>query len=134
MSANAPKLDNPLDSAIDQLHGICRDRELLQSSIDAGSLRRMAVHITSINFAVLASTEDHVNAAKRLNDFAFTLARVAKNSDPPNETLTARMTSIANILRTVSAELSGSDTIPNWRAPSSELIAKAQDIVPGPGP
>lgn len=111
-------LDNPLDSAVAELQTICHG-ELLVSSIDAGSLRRMLVHITNINLSVLASSRDHINASKRLNDFALSLARMAKNADPPNDVLKARMTSIAGHLRAASEELARSDSIPNWRAPAS---------------
>jgi len=117
MSVSAPVLENPLDSAVGQLRSICDDRELLKSSIDAGSVRRMLVHIGHINSSVLASTSDHINATKRLKDFALTLARIAKNSEPPNEMLTIRMTRVADELRAASEELARSDSIPNWRAP-----------------
>jgi hypothetical protein len=79
----------------------------------------MLVHITNINLSVLASTLDHVNAAKRLNDFALTLARIARNSVPPSQLLTSRMTSVANNLRAVSDELTRGDAIPNWQAPAT---------------
>ncbi|HET9864200.1 MAG TPA: hypothetical protein VFP37_12200 [Steroidobacteraceae bacterium] len=115
MSVLTPALDNPLESAINQLRNICGDRELLKSSIDAGSVRRMLVHIANINISVLASTQDHVNASKRLKDFAFTLARIARNAEHPNEVLTARLTSVAMSLRAASHELDQSDAIPNWR-------------------
>jgi hypothetical protein len=118
MSVSAPTLDNPLDSAISRLGEICNDRELLDSSIDIGSVRRMLVHITNINASVLASTQDHVNAAKRLNDFAFTLERMARNAEPANEALTSRLGSIATELRAASEQLAGSDAIPNWRTPA----------------
>lgn len=116
MSVLTPALDNPLESAINQLRNICGDRELLKSSIDAGSVRRMVIHIANINNSVLASTQDHVNASKRLKDFAFTLARIARNAEHPNEVLTARLTSVAMNLRAASNELERSDAIPNWRA------------------
>jgi len=118
MSAStAHALVNPLDTAIEELRTIPDDRELLKSSIDAGSLRRMLVHLSNINLSVLASTQDHVNASKRLNDFALTLARIAKNSELPNETLTRRMTLVATALRAASVELARSDAVPNWQTP-----------------
>jgi len=116
MSSNAPVLENPLTSAVQALDDISRDRELLASPIDAGSVTRMAVHITNINSSVLASTDDHVNASKRLNDFAVTLARMAKNSQPPNPLLTDRMSAVANHLRFASKELAGATSIPPWQA------------------
>ncbi len=121
MSLSAPTFDNPLTAAADNLGNICRDRELLTSSIDNGSVRRMLVHIGNINNSVLASTRDHVNASKRLNDFALTLARIAKNSEPPNQELASRMTSIAISLRSASQELAGADAIPQWQAPVADI-------------
>ncbi len=115
MLASTPKLDNPLDCAVRRLRDISEDRELLKSSIDAGSVRRMLVHISNINLSVLASTRDHLNATKRLKDFAFTLIRIAKNAELPNEVLTTRMAGVAQHLRAASDELARSDAIPNWQ-------------------
>jgi hypothetical protein len=119
MSDSTPAVENPLESAITQLREICSDGDLLKPSIDAGSVGRMLVHLENINTSVLASTQDHVNAAKRLNDFALTLARIAKNSDLPNEMLTARMAIVAANLRAASEVLARGDDIPNWRAPAA---------------
>lgn len=118
MSVNTPTLVNPLDCAISELRNISNDRELLTSSIDAGTLRRMLVHLANISLSVLASTQDHVNASKRLNDFAFTLMRMARNAELPNDALTTRMTLVADKLRAASAELSGNDAVPNWPGPA----------------
>jgi hypothetical protein len=115
MLVSAPKLDNPLDCAVGQLRDISDDRELLKSSIDAGTVRRMLVHISNINVSVLASTRDHLNATKRLKDFAFTLIRMAKSAEFPNEVLTTRMARVARHLRAASDELARSDAIPNWQ-------------------
>ena len=117
--SDSTTLDNPLASAINELNDICVDRELLKSSIDAGSVRRMLVDITNINSSVLASTQDHVNASKRLKDFALTLSRIAKHAELPNEVLATRMTSVAAELRAAGDELARSDSIPNWR-PSAQ--------------
>lgn len=116
MSVGTPTIDSPLDTAVSQLRNISDDHALLKSSIDAGSVRRMLVQITNINSAVLASTRDHLNATKRLQDFAFTLIRIARNAEPPNEALTLRMARVAENLRAVSEELARNDVIPNWRA------------------
>jgi hypothetical protein len=110
-------LDNPLDSAVIQLRDISGDFELLKSSIDSGSVRRMLVHLANINRSVLASTRDHLNATKRLKDFALTLTRIAKNAKPPNESLTVRMAGVAAILRAASDELARINAIPNWQPP-----------------
>ena len=77
----------------------------------------MLVHIANIDSSVRASTRDHLNATKRLNDFAFTLIRIAKNSEPPNEVLTIGMAQVADALRAASDELARSDAIPNWQPP-----------------
>jgi hypothetical protein len=116
MLVSTPKLDNPLDCAVRQLRDISDNHELLKSSIDAGTVRRMLVHITNINLSVLASTRDHLNATKRLKDFAFTLVRIAKSAELPNEVLTHRMARVAQHLRAASDELARSDAIPNWQA------------------
>jgi hypothetical protein len=119
MSDSTSPNANPLDSVVDQLRSICGDRELLKSSIDAGSMSRILVHISNINLSVLASTQDHVNAAKRLNDFAFSLVRMAGKSEPPSEALEARVARIADELRAASDELARNDSIPNWQAPAA---------------
>jgi hypothetical protein len=111
-----PTTENPLQIVISQLRSICEDRDLLRSTMDAGSVGRIAVHITNINTSVLASTQDHVNASKRLKDFAIALARIAKNTDPPNEVLTSRVCLVAASLRGASNELAGADRIPDWAA------------------
>lgn len=115
MLLSNPDSNNPLDAAVCELRDIGDDHELLRSSIDAGSVRRMLVHLDNINVSVLASTRDHVNATKRLKDFAQTLTRIAKNSEPPNDVLTSRLARIADNLRAASDELAQSDAIPKWR-------------------
>ena len=117
MSANSQTFDNPLEAAASQIRNLCRDGEPLPQSLDRGSVGRMLIHIDNINRSVIASTRDRVNAAKRLNDFALIFARSARNSEPPDGPLAARMTLVSDHLRAASEELSGSDAIPNWRAP-----------------
>jgi hypothetical protein len=114
MTDSAPNSENPLEDVISQLRSICDDRDLLKSSIDSGSVGRIADHITNINASVLASTHDHANASKRLNDFAAALARIARNTPPPNDVLTNRMCEVAASLRGASDQLAGGDKIPDW--------------------
>jgi hypothetical protein len=109
-----PTTENPLQGVIRQLRSICEDRDLLRSAMDAGSVGRIAVHITNINASVLASTQDHVNASKRLKDFAAALARIARNTAPPNDVLTSRVRLVAASLRDASDELARADRIPDW--------------------
>lgn len=117
MSASAPEFGNPLDAATSQMRNLSRDHESLPPSFNHGSLDRMLVHIENISRSVTESTQDHVNAAKRLNDFALIFARLAKDSEPSNGALAERMTSVSDNLRSASEELSGADAIPKWRAP-----------------
>lgn len=112
-------LDNPLEAATHQIRDICHDVEQLghlPPSLDLGTVGRMLVHIDNINRSVLASTQDHVNAVKRLNDFALNFARLARDAEPPDGALAVRMISVADSLRAASEELAGTDGIPNWRA------------------
>jgi hypothetical protein len=107
MTDTTPTLANPLQDAISQLRSIREDRDFPISAADAGSVERIAVHITNINASVTASSRDHVNASKRLNDFATALARIARNTTPPNEVLTDRIRLIGASLRGVSDRLAG---------------------------
>lgn len=62
--------------------------------------------------------QDHVNAAKRLNDFAGIFARLARNSRPPDDALGARLTSVSDNLRAASAELSRAGAASEFAAAS----------------
>ena len=116
MPAHASTIDNPLEAATSQMRNLCCDGESLPPSLDHGSMGRMLVHIDNISRSVIASTHDHVNAAKRLNDFALIFARLARDSESPDGPLAARMTSVSENLRAASEELSGADAVPGWRA------------------
>ena|SRR5688572_25927805 len=116
MSVSNPMLDNPLERAAVQLRDICQDHEHLAAPFDSKSLARMLVHIGNINRAVLESTQHHLNASKRLHDFAVTLGRIAKHFAPKEANLATRMTNVANTLEVAGAELAGNPAIPEWRA------------------
>jgi len=120
MPASASPIDNPLEAAARQLSDIGHDRELLPPSFGPACVGRMVVHIRNINRSVIASTQDHVNAAKRLNDFALVLARVAGASTSVNGEFAVRMTSVADHLRAAKEQLAGADAIPKWRAPECD--------------
>jgi hypothetical protein len=94
-----------LNQAEAQLREICERRDQFATPIDSGSLGRMLVHIQNINRSISESTRDHVNAAKRLTDFAVTLGRMANRSTPTSEDLAVRMHALAENLRTAGAEL-----------------------------
>jgi hypothetical protein len=116
-------VDNPLNSASRQLSDVFHDRGLLKSAIDAGSVKRMLVHINNINHAVLASTRDHVSAATRLEDFALTLERIARDSHPPETALSEGLKRVADDLHAASKELLECHALPPWQpsAPSTKV-------------
>lgn len=105
MPAHAPASESPLEVAADQIRSLCQQGEPLPPRFDAGSVGRILVHIDNINRSVTASTQDHVNAAKRLNDFALIFERFARDSEPPDGPLAVRMTSVSQNLRAASEEL-----------------------------
>ena len=107
---------NPLEAAASQIRNLCRVGESLPPSFNPGSLGRMLVHIENIGRSVAASKTDHVNAAKRLNDFAIVFARVARSSEPADRPLAHRLTSVSANLRAASEMLSRADAIPEWHA------------------
>jgi len=120
MSAHAPLFDSSLSAAASQMRILCHDGATLPSGLDVGSVGRILIHVDNIGRSVTASTQDHVNAAKRLNDFAMLFARFAKNSDPADGALAGRLASVSDNLRTASAELSRPDVAPE-PAPAQDL-------------
>jgi hypothetical protein len=114
MSISTLSDSNPLTRAADQLRDICREHGHLAVPFDAGSLARMLVHIGNINHSVLASTEDHSNASKRLNDFAITLRRVASHLASKDSNVALRMNGVASDLAAAGAEL-GRGAVPAWQ-------------------
>jgi hypothetical protein len=116
MSACTPEFDNPLETACRQMRNLCRDGAALSPSFDQGSLARMLAHIDNISRSVIASTQDHANAAKRLNDFALIFERLARDLRATDEARANQVASVSQSLRAASAELSAANGLPNWRA------------------
>jgi hypothetical protein len=110
MPAHAPTatVENPLQAAASQIRSLCDDGEALPSWLDAGSVRRILVHVDNISRSVTTSMQDHVNAAKRLNDFAGIFARFAENSET-DSALAARLISVSDNLRAASGRLARAD-------------------------
>jgi tRNA A22 N-methylase len=100
-----------------QLRDICRDHAHLTAPYNAGSMARILVHIANINRAVLASTQHHVNASKRLHDFAVTLDRIARHFAPQDGHLAMRMTNVSKALKAVGEDLAENDVVPGWKSP-----------------
>jgi hypothetical protein len=105
MSALASSFQDSLSSAASQMRNLCQSGPH-PSWFDAGSVGRMLVHIDNIGRSVTTSSQDHVNAAKRLNDFAVVFARFAKNSEPTDGSFAVRLTSVSDNLRAASTKLS----------------------------
>lgn len=106
MSANKFTFDSPLEAAGRELHDLCTG-EALPSWLDRGSIGRILIHIENISRSVIASTQDHPNAAKRLQDFSLAFSRLARKSAPPDEPFAARVICVANNLRAASQGLAG---------------------------
>jgi hypothetical protein len=110
MTDETQKAENPLDAAEAQLREICEHHEQFQPPLDKSALGRMMVHVQNINRSVNESTRDHVNAAKRLTDFAMTLTRLSKNSVPTSGEAAQRIRSLADTLRSAGADLASGNT------------------------
>lgn len=125
MPNDLPASLNPLTVATDDLRDLCSDPRMSPATIDPAAVGRIIAHITNINRSVVMSTQDHCNAAKRLNDFATTFERLARRSVPPADELAARIASVATHLRAASKQLTECDAVPDWRAPEpagSEIV------------
>ena len=113
MSDTSPALDSPLEQAVEQLHELA---QLHQSDApaEASSLNRICAHIVNIKRSVLASSEDHANAAKRLADFSLTLARMADGALASDQANAARLKELAATLNTAGKELASGDAASKW--------------------
>lgn len=112
MNETSQTLELQLDRAQAELHEIVRRSQGAASDFDTGSLGRILAHIANIERSVSASTQDHANAAKRLNDFASTIARMATRITTPNADLAARMARLSEILQNAGAQLARSVEAP----------------------
>ena len=105
MSVHFPAMSEPLEAAASQMRDLCSGSEAFPAWLDPGSMGRILVHVDNIGRSVTASTQDHVNAAKRLNDFALVFARLARHSEPPHAQLAERLASVSDNLRAASEQL-----------------------------
>jgi hypothetical protein len=123
MNPESSQLDNPLDDAETRLREIFQ-RRLPSAPAEAGALGRILAHVVNIRRSVSESSLDHVNAAKRLTDFAVTINRMAQHLLVTDEDTAARMTDLAATLRLAAAQLSASGATPQQ---NSAADAAAQD-------
>ena len=112
------KQANPLSEARTRLQAVLLEFQKSDPrGADTASLARMLTHMDNIEKSVTASTADHVNASKRLNDFANTIERLAKQgSDTASQTLGELTRGLVQALRAASAELGNTASPPSWAA------------------
>ncbi len=112
MTNTSTSHDLNLDHAQAELREIISRYQGADSALDMGSLGRIQTHIANIDAAVRASTIDHANAAKRLNDFGVTITRMSKRLATPDPDLTARMARLSEVLSAAGAQLARSVEAP----------------------
>jgi hypothetical protein len=86
---------------------------------DAMSLHRMLVHLVNMHQAISMSPERHANVAKRLVDFATTVARMANR----NPDAAPMLTKLADILRAAGVRLQS--TVASATSGGPELLPSA---------
>ena len=99
-----------------QLEAVHRQQESNDPrGVDTGTLARMLVHMDNIARSVSASKDDHVNASKRLNDFANTIERMARTAAQPGTPRPGDpMSALMESLRAAGRELSNAGDPPSW--------------------
>ena len=107
---------NTLLRARTQLEAVLREHESSDPrGVDTGTLARMLVHMDNIAKSVSASRDDHVNASKRLSDFANTIERMARIAAQPGAPRTSSpMNDLVESLRAAGRELSNAGEPPSW--------------------
>ncbi len=113
---------NTLQRARTQLQGVLRAHETNDPrGVDTGTLARMLVHMDNIEKSVSASRDDHVNASKRLNDFANTVERMARTAAQPGTPRPGEpMSDLVETLRMAGRELSNAGNPPSWAGGSAK--------------
>ena len=116
MTQEFARQPNPVEQARNLLRAIFKHEQARDPrGTDAGSLERMLGHLHNIEKSVTASMQDHVNASKRLNDFAETLERMKDRlvtEDQPDQIHQFGM--LIQLLRKASFELGKSGAPPPW--------------------
>ncbi|MEO8062429.1 MAG: hypothetical protein ABI821_06755 [Pseudomonadota bacterium] len=115
-----------MNTQTDDSNTLLRARNLLQAvlreqesndprGVDTGTLARMLVHMDNIAKSVSASRDDHVNASKRLNDFANTIERMERIATQPGAARAdTPMSMLVATLRAAGRELSNAGDPPSW--------------------
>ncbi len=122
MNITSQPLDHILEDSETRLREIFQ-RRLPSAPAEAGTLGRILAHVVNIKRSVSESSLDHVNAAKRLADFASTINRMAQQLLTTDKDTAARMTELATTLTLAGAQLSGQGATTQL-ASAVEAVAK----------
>jgi dsDNA-specific endonuclease/ATPase MutS2 len=116
MNSELARQPNPVEQARNLLRVVFKHEQARDPrGSDAGTLERMLGHLHNIEKSVTASMEDHVNASKRLRDFAETLERMKERlSTAPHQEQVSQINSLIAALRKASTELGASGAPPAW--------------------
>jgi hypothetical protein len=116
MTAELARQPNPVEQARNLLRTIYKYEQTRDPrGSDTGSLERMLGHLHNIEKSVTTSMQDHVNASKRLRDFAETLERMKERlSGSPHEVQGNQIGALIVMLKKASAELGSSGAPPAW--------------------
>jgi len=116
MNSELARQPNPVEQARNLLRLVFKHEQTRDPrGSDAGTLERMLGHLHNIEKSVTASMEDHVNASKRLRDFAETLERMKERlSTGPHQDQSSQIGALIMLLRKASTELGGSGAPPPW--------------------
>jgi hypothetical protein len=116
MNAEMARQPNPVEQARNLLRTIFKyEQSRDPRGTDTGSLERMLGHLHNIEKSVTTSMQDHVNASKRLRDFAETLERMKERlSNSPHEEQGNQIGALIVVLRKASAELGTAGAPPAW--------------------
>jgi len=116
MNSELARQPNPVEQARNRLRIIFKYEQARDPrGTDTGSLERMLGHLHNIEKSVTASMQDHVNASKRLRDFAETLERMRERlSNGPHQDQGNQIGALIMLLRKASTELGSSGAPPAW--------------------
>ena len=116
MNSELARQPNPVEQARNLLRIIFKYEQARDPrGTDTGSLERMLGHLHNIEKSVTASMQDHVNASKRLRDFAETLERMRERlANGPHQDHGDQIGALIMLLRKASTELGSSGAPPAW--------------------
>jgi hypothetical protein len=115
MATELARQPNPVEQARNLLRTIFKMEQARDPrGTDTGSLERMLGHLHNIEKSVTSSMADHVNASKRLRDFAETLDRMKDRLSATPQDEPPQVGELIALLRKASSELGSSGAPPDW--------------------